>query len=192
MAVAVVVVLEPGPVLRGQVPLFFIFPDAAGVEVAVGPDVLDLPISLELLVQRVEARVQYKHVRTLARDLEGVVAVQCAVDPIQIPGLALVVALAPPLVIPPERVDVVEAPTGVGAVYYLMRPGDAADSLVGLERRDLGLSRLDDEASERREVADVIRFPAPFCRDIISVMLGAQGDDVLGPRLGVGRGGVVE
>ena len=82
MAVAVVVVLEPGPVLRGQVPLFFIFPDAAGVEVAVGPDVLDLAVPIKFLVERVEARIQDEDVGPLARDLEIVVPVERAIDSI--------------------------------------------------------------------------------------------------------------
>ena len=64
-----------------------------------------------------------------------------------------------------------------------MRPRDAADAVVALERRDLGLSRLDDEASERREVADVVRVAVPPGRgDGVAVVLGAELDNVLRPR----------
>ena len=99
--------------------------------------------------------------------------------------------LAVPLVVSPERVDAVEPATGVGAVRHFMRPRDAADAVVALERRDLGLRRLDDEASERREVADVVRVRVGRA-DGVAVVLCAELDDVLGTCLGVGRGGVVE
>ena len=50
---------------------------------------------------------------------------------------------------------------------------------MALERRDLGLSRLDDEAAQRRQVADVVqrRGPPPRRTSASAVVLGAQLDD---------------